>query len=156
MRALIMTIGSTGDVFPFIRIGAALRDAGHAVTYLCMPLFREAIETAGLEFVPIPPDWSRDEVAATVRELMNLGGIAREAEFLWKRTVPFFDAHIRTLDRELPGADVLITNHLCSHYRYFANRRSIPLVKVIWAGLPTLEAPPLPLPPFLPAAVRRT
>ncbi|MEM7249601.1 MAG: glycosyltransferase [Acidobacteriota bacterium] len=51
MRVLIQSLGSAGDVHPFIAIGQALRDRGHDVVLLSNGLFADAVEAAGLSFV---------------------------------------------------------------------------------------------------------
>ncbi len=50
---LLPTLGSSGDVHPFIALGTALRARGHRATILTNPYFRELIEAQGLEFLPV-------------------------------------------------------------------------------------------------------
>ncbi len=51
MRVLIQTLGSAGDVHPFIPIGATLRDMGHDVVVWGNEAFESVITGAGLAFV---------------------------------------------------------------------------------------------------------
>lgn len=53
MRVIMIAIGSAGDVFPFIGLGAALTLRGHQVTLCSMPAFQRTIEARGLDFVPL-------------------------------------------------------------------------------------------------------
>lgn len=53
MHALLLTLGSYGDVHPFVGIGSALRERGHRVTLLTNDHFRSLAESHGLEFVPV-------------------------------------------------------------------------------------------------------
>jgi len=53
MRVFMVAIGSAGDVFPFLGLGAALTVRGHQVTLCSMPTFQRAIEAQGLNFVPL-------------------------------------------------------------------------------------------------------
>ncbi|WP_410021994.1 MULTISPECIES: glycosyltransferase [unclassified Pseudomonas] len=53
MRVIMIAIGSAGDVFPFIGLGAALTLRGHQVTLCSMPTFQRTIEAHGLAFVPL-------------------------------------------------------------------------------------------------------
>lgn len=48
MRVIMIAIGSAGDVFPFIGLGAALTLRGHQVTLCSMPAFQRTIEARGL------------------------------------------------------------------------------------------------------------
>ena len=52
-RILILTLGSHGDVQPYVSLGLGLRDAGHAVT-VCAPLFFEPfVRRHGLDYAPM-------------------------------------------------------------------------------------------------------
>ena len=50
MNVLLITLGSYGDVNPFVGLGAALMRRGHAVTLVTNPYFRGVVEDAGLQF----------------------------------------------------------------------------------------------------------
>ncbi|HEX8324808.1 MAG TPA: nucleotide disphospho-sugar-binding domain-containing protein [Tepidisphaeraceae bacterium] len=53
MDFLLLTIGSHGDVHPFVGIGRALAARGHTVRLATNDLFRELVERAGLRFIPL-------------------------------------------------------------------------------------------------------
>jgi len=50
---LLPTLGSAGDVHPFIGLGLALKARGHRATLLTNPYFRSAIEAQGLGFLAV-------------------------------------------------------------------------------------------------------
>ena len=50
---LLPTLGSSGDVHPFIALGTELRARGHRATILTNPYFQDLIEAQGLEFLPV-------------------------------------------------------------------------------------------------------
>jgi len=50
---MLPTLGSSGDVHPFIALGLAMKQRGHRVTVLTNPLFQPLIESQGLEFLPL-------------------------------------------------------------------------------------------------------
>jgi sterol 3beta-glucosyltransferase len=53
MRIMILTVGSRGDIQPFVALGLGLRDADHQVT-LCAPaLFESFVRAYGLDFAPL-------------------------------------------------------------------------------------------------------
>lgn len=55
MHAVLVALGSSGDVHPFIGLGRELARRGHAVTLVAAGWFREVVERAGLEFLdPLP------------------------------------------------------------------------------------------------------
>jgi rhamnosyltransferase subunit B len=53
LQVLLPTIGSAGDVHPFIAIGAAMKARGHRATILTNPIFKELIEAQGLGFLAV-------------------------------------------------------------------------------------------------------
>jgi sterol 3beta-glucosyltransferase len=53
MRVAILTVGSRGDVQPFVAFGGGLRAAGHSVRICTHPRFEELVEGRGLEFAPL-------------------------------------------------------------------------------------------------------
>lgn len=55
-RFLLTTLGSLGDLHPYIAVGLGLRERGHAVTIATSEMYRQKIEGEGLRFHPIRPD----------------------------------------------------------------------------------------------------
>ena len=53
LSVLLPTIGSSGDVHPFIALGLELKRRGHRPTVLTNPMFAPLIERVGLGFLPI-------------------------------------------------------------------------------------------------------
>ena len=53
MRALLVPIGSAGDVHPFVGIALALQARGHDVTLASNPSFAPLVGALGLPFVPL-------------------------------------------------------------------------------------------------------
>src|SRR5688500_4014347 len=53
MQVLLVTIGSHGDVHPFVGIGAAMLARGHRVTLVTNGLFEPLARSVGLEFVEL-------------------------------------------------------------------------------------------------------
>jgi rhamnosyltransferase subunit B len=53
LHVLLPTMGSAGDVHPFIALGAALKGRGHRVTILTNPIFQALIEAQGIGFLPV-------------------------------------------------------------------------------------------------------
>ena len=53
MRILVVTLGSAGDVHPFVAVALALRDRGHAVSFATNPYFAPLLERLGLPLRPI-------------------------------------------------------------------------------------------------------
>ena len=56
MNALLVALGSHGDVHPFVGLGLELRDRGHAVTIVANGHFQPLIQRAGLSFIELGTD----------------------------------------------------------------------------------------------------
>ena len=53
MKIILVPMGSTGDVHPFIAIGTVLKRRGHDVTVITSAVFKPLTQQAGLQFVPV-------------------------------------------------------------------------------------------------------
>ncbi|HBZ07992.1 MAG TPA: hypothetical protein DEP03_17070, partial [Massilia sp.] len=56
MHIVLVTIGSAGDLFPFLRMALALRAAGHRVSFLGPEQHGPFVDAAGLPFHGLPAD----------------------------------------------------------------------------------------------------
>jgi rhamnosyltransferase subunit B len=53
LHVLLPTMGSAGDVHPFIALGIALKARGHRATIFTNPIFQALIEAQGIGFLPV-------------------------------------------------------------------------------------------------------
>ena len=67
MRAAMFTMGTRGDVQPYIYLARALSQKGHEVSLGSHPCWRGLIEEAGIRFIPIGPDINIEQEAAAIR-----------------------------------------------------------------------------------------
>ncbi len=56
MKIIIPTIGSRGDIQPYIALAFGLKQAGHTVTLATHPAMRGLVESYDVPFAPIGPD----------------------------------------------------------------------------------------------------
>ena len=56
MKTIIATIGTRGDVQPYIALALGLMQAGHSVTLATHPCMRGLVEPYGVPFAPMGPD----------------------------------------------------------------------------------------------------
>jgi sterol 3beta-glucosyltransferase len=68
MKILIPTIGSRGDIQPYIALGSGLQRAGYDVTFGTHPTFRSLLEFYGLKYAPFGPDIDLGVDTAKLRE----------------------------------------------------------------------------------------
>lgn len=67
MRIAIPTIGSRGDIQPFIALAQGLMYAGHAVTLASHPVMKVLVQSHGVAFAPIGPDIDLARQVAAIR-----------------------------------------------------------------------------------------
>jgi UDP:flavonoid glycosyltransferase YjiC (YdhE family) len=68
MNIIIPTIGSRGDVQPYIALSLGLQKNGHSVRLATHPCMRGLIESYGVDFAPMGPDIDIAQEAALIRE----------------------------------------------------------------------------------------
>lgn len=66
-KIAMFTMGTRGDVQPYIFLCRGLADAGYDVTLASHPCWKELIESYGIHFKPVGPDINIEEEAAVIR-----------------------------------------------------------------------------------------
>src|SRR5262245_26535797 len=64
MRAILVTLGSRGDLFPAIGLGRRMRDRGHEVILVSSGNYEELARDAGLQFAEVCDARTYDAVRA--------------------------------------------------------------------------------------------
>ena len=67
MKIALFTMGTRGDVQPYIYLARALKKHGHEATIGSHPCWRKLVEDAGIEFAPIGPDIDIEEETSVIR-----------------------------------------------------------------------------------------
>lgn len=147
MRVLLSSHGSTGDIYPVIALGRALLGAGHSVRFATMPLFREEIEYAGLEFLYLPPDWGQEELADQMRLLTRARHPLAQLKAIYRGGLPFAGELIERMDAALAESDLLVTTYIAPYYKFLAQRYDVPtaLLGFCHCLAPNPESPPYPM-----------
>lgn len=135
MRILLSTIGSHGDVHPFIAIGKALRRRGHDVALLVQPLYRKLTLDAGLEHIPLGDEVIDLSIIAENPRMMDpwRGPPTIVRELILPETPKIFN----TVERELThgGFDALVTHHIAFGAAWAAEKHGVPCAAVGLAPL---------------------
>lgn len=159
MRVLLTSHGSTGDIFPVIALGVALRKAGHTVRFAAPSLFRESIERAGLTFVYVPPDWEQDKFAACMKELDASSNPLFQLEKIYRNSLPYLVETLAILTKEAKEADLLVGSYLFPAYNSIAKKCNIPFAVFTFAHnvVPTDRSTPDQWPDFsfLPGKIQK-
>jgi UDP:flavonoid glycosyltransferase YjiC (YdhE family) len=153
MRIAILTLGSRGDVQPYIALGQGLMEAGHAVRLLASQDFEKPAKTHGLEFWPTSVNAQEMmEESKEFSELLEQGNflkifisIAKATEGLASELMENGLAACRGMDLHITGtASIFIGAPL-------AEKLDIPLLQTyLFPFTPTKDFPSITLPPSLP------
>lgn len=125
MRFLFSSIGSSGDIHPYVGIGQALRRRGHEVAFISQPYFERTITQAGLEFVPAGERFELTELASRP-EMMGarLGSVRILQQYMIPQSGPAARAALAQIDRARP--DVVCAHHMAWGALWAAELRGIP------------------------------
>ncbi|MEM7791323.1 MAG: glycosyltransferase [Verrucomicrobiota bacterium] len=152
MRVLLTSHGSTGDIYPVIRLGRALVESGHEVRFACVSLFRDEIESAGIRYIYVPPDWDQSGFAEAMRDLTKAKNPVDLMRIIYSESLPYLDELFPTLDRELETADLFVSSYVFASLCRLAENRGIPTAVTTFAhnAVPSPSYPPDGVPRLLP------
>jgi UDP:flavonoid glycosyltransferase YjiC (YdhE family) len=129
MHAIVVAIGSHGDVHPFIGLGQALRARGNRVTFAANAYFEDLVRRAGFDdFEPI----GTAEQFARGLESADLWHPIRGLRRVFELGVfPFMRrTYDLVVERHVPGETVVASHVLGLGARVASERHGIPLASV--------------------------
>lgn len=147
-RIILTTIGSYGDIHPYMALAMELQARGHHPVIATSELYREKMRTAGFDFAPlrpnIPPPAEQD--VEMMERVMHprLGGHVLMNEMLF----PFVRDGYDDLLQVVKGADLLLTHPITFAGPLVAQTTGIPWVSSVLAPVSFLSAYDPPVPPF--------
>jgi len=157
-RKIVMaTMGSEGDVHPFIAVALALKARGHRPVIAARAAFRAKIEREGLGYSHLRPDMddadaiglSQDEIVRAVTDQ------ATGLRFLLKRIVlPFIRQSYADLEAACEGADLLIPHGVVMAAPLLAEKRRLPWLSSVlqpFAFMSAYDPPMLGVAPLVDA-----
>ncbi|MCU1268399.1 MAG: glycosyl transferase, UDP-glucuronosyltransferase [Acidobacteria bacterium] len=147
-RIILTTFGSYGDIHPYMGLAIELQARGHHPIIATSELYREKMQLAGFDFVPlrpnIPPPQEQD--AVTMERVMNpksgSGFLLNEMLF------PFVRDGYEDLLQAVQGADLLLTHPITFAGPLVAQKTGIPWVSSVLAPVSFFSAYDPPVPPF--------
>jgi UDP:flavonoid glycosyltransferase YjiC (YdhE family) len=147
MRCVVTTLGSFGDLHPYLAIALGLRDRGHEVTIATGECYRKKIEAVGLGFRPLRPDCNWVNDPAVMRRITHprwgLERVVREV------LLPALRETYEDLLATTADADLLVTMQGNLASPLVAEVRNMPWVSAMHLpiGLASAHDPPI-LPGF--------
>jgi rhamnosyltransferase subunit B len=133
-RITISTFGSFGDIHPYVAIALELKARGHAPLIATSEVYREKMDTLGIDFHPVrPPMPSYDEpeeIGRIVEEVMDAkSGPERVMQLL----LPHLREIYEDLDAATEGAGLLLTHPLPLVGPIIAQKKNLPWVSSVLA-----------------------
>jgi vancomycin aglycone glucosyltransferase len=151
MRFLLATLGSTGDVHPFLALGAGLRRAGHRATLLASPRYQAEATRAQLDFAPVPPTGAEPDLSALISRMMTTPNRLTQLDILYSGLRPVFGPLLDETMARLPDHDVLVTSYLFPFLKNAARAAGRPCATLVFSpnNIPCARTAPedAPAPP---------
>jgi len=140
-RIVLSTFGSFGDVHPYIAIALELKARGHSPVMATSEVYREKMDTLGLELHRVRPDIPSydepDELSRLVAELMEAkGGTEKVIEILTPNLRDVYE----DLETAVADADLLLTHPLPLVGPIVAQKRGLPWVSSVLAPISFFSA----------------
>jgi UDP:flavonoid glycosyltransferase YjiC (YdhE family) len=132
MKVLLVTVGSLGDLHPFIAIGRALQASGAAVT-LAVPLDHVAkVEAAGLTAKAILPSFSDICLRLGMSEADVAARVLADPDFVLDQVLlPSLADGATALDVVAEGMDVMVGSIFAFSAGIVSEKRALPLVDLV-------------------------
>lgn len=128
-RVVLTTIGSLGDLHPYMALALELRKRGYEVVIATSELYRFKVQAEGIEFYPVRPNLSFNK--ETVRRAMDPNEGAKYIHF--ELVLPHLRDSYEDLMNAVEGADLLITHPLILAAPLVAAKTGIHWVSTILA-----------------------
>jgi len=147
-RIVLTTFGSYGDIHPYMALAMALKDRGHHPVIATSELYREKMETAGFDFVPVRPNIPppRDQDPELIERIMH--PMKGTAVLLKELLLPFVREAYDDLLAVVQDADLLVTHPITFAGPLVAQKTRIPWISTVLAPASFFSAYDPPLPPF--------
>jgi rhamnosyltransferase subunit B len=132
-RVVITTLGSYGDLHPFIAVALQLKEKGFTPIIATRETYREKVEREGLDFRPVRPtlDQVGHDMGLSESELRRQL-VERHGVYLIETLItPYLRQSFDDLVEVMNGAEFVITSSLSIAGRLAAEKLKIPLVSVL-------------------------
>jgi sterol 3beta-glucosyltransferase len=147
MKFGIVTIGSQGDIDPFIALGKRLQSHGHSVRIAAFRRFEAYIKSEGLEYAPLSGD-AAEVIRLLIGEQVSPFQYFRNLEVLLN---PVKKDFLSDVFSACEGMDAILYSLLGAVAWHAADKLNIPCFRVFFfpadptGEFPAMTAPELPL-----------
>ena len=148
MRIILNTLGSFGDIHPYMAIAMELQRRRHTPVIATMEIYREKIERAGLEFVAVRPNipQPKEQDAELIEKIMEPKTGPR---FLTETLIfPAVRESYEDLLKAAARADLLVTHPAAPAGPLVGRKTGMPWISTVLAPFSFISAYDPPVPPF--------
>ncbi|MFB2934589.1 glycosyltransferase [Aerosakkonemataceae cyanobacterium BLCC-F154] len=129
MKITIITVGSRGDVQPYIALGVGLQNAGYTVRLATHDTFKSLIISYGLDFFPVSSDIQSITQSETGKQLIEAGGNPFTVlKRLSKAFEPIMESILKQSWIACQDADLIISGSIAFWGYDIAEKLGIPFV----------------------------
>lgn len=124
---LIVTVGSHGDIHPFLAIGAELVQRGHRVTIITNSYYSGQVAEAGCTLVPLGERFDLSEIAKNPQMMSTWTG---SMHIFKEIIIPNSPAIVREVERVCreDRPDIVLTHHIALGAAWACERMGVPHV----------------------------
>ncbi len=133
MRLLMTALGSYGDVYPIVGLGAEMLARGHQVSILTNPFFQSVVESAELELLPLGTTQDYEDLAHHEDLWDPFRGPTMILRTCIEQTLRPIYEYLESEYR--PGETILVAHGLDMASRVFQEKHQAPLASVHLAPL---------------------
>ena len=133
-RIFISTFGSFGDIHPYVAIALELKARGHQPLIATSEVYREKMDSAGIDFHPVRPDVPSYDHTPELQELVErLMDQKKGPAAIGDLILPHLRDIYSDLDAATEGADLLLTHPLPFAGTMVAEKKQLPWVSSVLA-----------------------
>jgi rhamnosyltransferase subunit B len=145
-RIVIASIGSLGDIYPYLVLARQLTKRGHETIFATSAYYRPLIEAEGVAFCPVRPDIDLED-RVMIRRIMEAKRGPRR--LIREYLIPHLRHAYADLTAATHGADLLVTHSITFAGPLVAERYRIPWVSTVLSPMPFFSAYDMPVFPSL-------
>ncbi|MEZ5008443.1 MAG: glycosyltransferase [Chitinophagales bacterium] len=129
-KVTILTIGTSGDVHPFVALGIGLKKAGFEVKIATHEEFKTLVEDYGLTFSPVVGNVGASMKTEQVKKSIDEGGKRKEFfNSLIDEAAPLFEQALLEFKTACEGAELVVSSALTLHVAsYLTDHFDVPLI----------------------------
>lgn len=159
MRVVLFSVGTLGDVHPFVAVALALRDVGFDPVLAASDAYRPIAERHGLTFHPVRPATSQVLQDTGMNEAAIARAVAQRPSFVMERVIlPYVGEALADLQGVVAGASLVLTGTFGFVARIAAEAAGVPHVSLLLQPMALFSADDPPVTgeaAFLPLVRRR-